>query len=85
MLQENKMKLASYVKKKYNIDLDTGSLFDMQVKRIHEYKRQMLNCLHIITLYNRAKKNPTSVVPRTILMGGKVCSSSSLTLIRPST
>ena len=66
------MKLASYIQKKYNIEVDPGSLFDMHVKRIHEYKRQLLNCLHIITLYNRAKKNPNSIVPRTVLIGGKV-------------
>ena len=45
----------------------------LQVKRIHEYKRQLLNCLHIITLYNRIKANPAaSIVPRTIMIGGKV-------------
>jgi starch phosphorylase len=45
----------------------------MQVKRIHEYKRQLLNCLHIITLYNRIKRNPAaSFTPRTIMIGGKV-------------
>lgn len=45
----------------------------IQVKRIHEYKRQLLNCLHIITLYNRIKADPTKkVVPRTIMIGGKV-------------
>lgn len=47
---------------------------DLQVKRIHEYKRQLMNALHIITLYNRIKANPTaSIVPRTIMIGGKVC------------
>lgn len=45
----------------------------MQVKRIHEYKRQLLNCLHIITQYNRIKKNPDGeFVPRTVMIGGKV-------------
>jgi len=49
------------------------SLYDMQVKRIHEYKRQLLNVLHIITLYNRIKANPSgNYVPRTVMIGGKV-------------
>ena len=75
LLQENKMKLAAYVKKEYGVVIDPSSLFDMQVKRIHEYKRQMLNCLHAITLYNRIRRNPSaSIAPRTILLGGKVCS-----------
>ena len=48
-------------------------MFDMQVKRIHEYKRQLLNILHIITLYNRLKANPSMpFVSRTVMMGGKV-------------
>ena len=50
-----------------------------QVKRIHEYKRQLMNCLHIITLYNRIKANPRApIVPRTIMIGGKVYNSSIL-------
>jgi hypothetical protein len=49
------------------------SMYDMQVKRIHEYKRQLLNVLHIITLYNRIKANPNgNYVPRTVMIGGKV-------------
>lgn len=48
-------------------------MFFSQVKRIHEYKRQLLNCLHIITQYNRIKKNPDGeFVPRTVMIGGKV-------------
>jgi starch phosphorylase len=48
-------------------------MYDMQVKRIHEYKRQLLNILHIITLYNRIKANPSGhFVPRTVMIGGKV-------------
>jgi len=52
------------------------SIYDMQVKRIHEYKRQLLNILHIITLYNRIKTNPNEkYVPRTVMIGGKVSNS----------
>uniref|UniRef100_A0A4W5LNB8 Alpha-1,4 glucan phosphorylase n=1 Tax=Hucho hucho TaxID=62062 RepID=A0A4W5LNB8_9TELE len=54
-------------------------MFDVQVKRIHEYKRQLLNCLHIITLYNRIKKEPNkNWTPRTIMIGGKVSHNRSL-------
>lgn len=70
--QENKFKLASLLEKNYGVKVNPYSLFDIQVKRIHEYKRQLLNCLHIITLYNRIKKNPAAkIVPRTIMVGGK--------------
>uniref|UniRef100_A0A8C4TL91 Alpha-1,4 glucan phosphorylase n=1 Tax=Erpetoichthys calabaricus TaxID=27687 RepID=A0A8C4TL91_ERPCA len=51
--QENKLKFSSYLEQEYNVKINPASLFDIQVKRIHEYKRQLLNCLHIITLYNR--------------------------------
>ena len=51
--QENKNVFAAYIKKHYNIDVNVDSIFDVQVKRIHEYKRQMMNALHIITMYNR--------------------------------
>lgn len=71
--QENKMKLAEYIKTAYNIDVNPASMFDIHVKRIHEYKRQLLNCMHIISLYNRIKRDPNKpVVPRTIMIGGKV-------------
>lgn len=53
LLQENKIRLADYIKKEYGIDINVNSIFDVQVKRIHEYKRQLMNCLHIILLYNR--------------------------------
>jgi starch phosphorylase len=67
------MKLAEYIKQQFNITVNTSSIFDIQVKRIHEYKRQLLNCFHMITLYNRLKKNPNmSFTPRTIMIGGKV-------------
>lgn len=70
--QENKMKLAAYIKKEYDITVNPTSMYDVQVKRIHEYKRQLLNCLHIITLYNRIKRDPSSpFVPRTVMIGGK--------------
>ena len=55
---DNKVKLAQYVKKTLNIDLDPHALFDVQVKRIHEYKRQMLNVLHIIARYNENVGSP---------------------------
>ncbi|KAL8601646.1 hypothetical protein ACOMHN_003912 [Nucella lapillus] len=70
--QENKMKLTAFMEQNYGVKANPASLFDMQVKRIHEYKRQLLNCLHVITLYNRLKKNPNMpFVPRTVMVGGK--------------
>lgn len=70
--QENKLKLAQLLEKDYKVKVNPASMFDIQVKRIHEYKRQLLNCLHIITLYNRIKRNPTAkFTPRTIMIGGK--------------
>ena len=69
---DNKREQADYVHQKTGVTLNTGSLFDVQVKRIHEYKRQHLNVLHIITLYNRIKKNPDmDIPPRTFIFGGK--------------
>lgn len=70
--QENKMKLAAYMQQNYGVVANPASLFDMQVKRIHEYKRQLLVVLHVILLYNRLKKNPNMpFVPRTCMIGGK--------------
>ncbi|CAI9721930.1 glycogen phosphorylase, muscle form-like [Octopus vulgaris] len=70
--QENKMKLAAYLEKHQNVKVNTASIFDIQVKRIHEYKRQLLNVLHVIYLYNKIKKNPNAkFVPRTVMIGGK--------------
>jgi starch phosphorylase len=67
------MKLAEYIQEHYNVKVNTSSIFDIQVKRIHEYKRQLMNCFHIITLYNRLKRDPNQpFVPRTIMVGGKV-------------
>ena len=69
---ENKANLAAYIKKTRNIDVDVNSIFDVQVKRIHEYKRQHLAVLGIINLYNRIKQDPSiEVVPRTFIFGGK--------------
>jgi glycogen phosphorylase len=70
--QNNKREQAEYVFNKTKVELNTDSLFDVQVKRIHEYKRQHLNVLHILTLYNRMKKNPRmNFTPRTFVFGGK--------------
>lgn len=70
--QENKMKLAQYFEQHYKIKIDPGAMFDMQVKRIHEYKRQLLNVLHVITLYNRIRRNPNhKCTSRVVMIGGK--------------
>ncbi len=68
----NKQELAKIIQKLSGLMIDPHSLFDIQVKRLHEYKRQHLNVLHIITLYLRLKKNPEAeITPRTIIFGGK--------------
>jgi len=69
--QSNKQALAAFIKKQLNIEINPKSLFDVQIKRIHEYKRQLLNLLHVITHYNRIHANPTDVVPRTVIFAGK--------------
>ncbi|XP_030628808.1 glycogen phosphorylase, liver form isoform X3 [Chanos chanos] len=70
--QDNKLKFAQYLETEYKVKINPSSMFDVHVKRIHEYKRQLLNCLHIITMYNRIKKNPAApFVPRTVIIGGK--------------
>ncbi|NLX91889.1 MAG: glycogen/starch/alpha-glucan phosphorylase [Firmicutes bacterium] len=70
--QQNKLELASYIKEKCNLTVDVNSIFDVHVKRIHAYKRQVLNLFHIIDLYNRLKDNPElAVYPRTFIFGGK--------------
>ena len=72
---DNKVKLAQYVKKTLNIDLDPHALFDVQVKRIHEYKRQMLNVLHIIARYNEMLADPEKDwQPRVFILAGKAAS-----------
>jgi starch phosphorylase len=69
---ENKARLATIIKARTGITVDANSLFDIQVKRIHEYKRQHLNVLHIIALFLRLKHDPTfSMVPRTFIFAGK--------------
>jgi starch phosphorylase len=68
----NKERLAFMVKERLALAIDPDSLFDVQVKRIHEYKRQLLNLIHVITLYNRIRNNPSlDVVPRTVIIAGK--------------
>jgi starch phosphorylase len=70
--QANKEELAQYIHAQTNITVDPESIFDILVKRLHEYKRQHLCLLHIITLYNRIKQNPNvEIVPRTFIFGGK--------------
>ncbi|XP_061699453.1 glycogen phosphorylase, liver form [Syngnathoides biaculeatus] len=70
--QDNKVKFAHYLEQEYRVRINAASMFDVHVKRIHEYKRQLLNCLHIVTMYNRIKKNPSApFVPRTVIIGGK--------------
>jgi len=71
--KENKQRLIEMFKSDYGVTINPNSLFDVQIKRLHEYKRQLLNCLHVITLYNRIKDNPNiQTVPRTVIFGGKV-------------
>lgn len=70
--ETNKKRLADYIHAHTGIMLDPGWLFDIQVKRIHEYKRQHLNVLHIVTLYHRLKENPgLKIPPRAFIFGGK--------------
>jgi starch phosphorylase len=69
---ENKKRLARYILRKIGLGVDPTTLFDVHVKRIHEYKRQLLNALHVITLYNRIKADPEApMVPRTVMFAGK--------------
>jgi starch phosphorylase len=70
--QRNKEQLARYIEAEHRMSIDRASMFDVQVKRLHEYKRQLLNLLHIVALYLRVKKNPDlQMVPRTFIFGGK--------------
>ena len=68
----NKQRLAALVKKDCNVEFNPDAMFDVQVKRIHEYKRQLLNILHVIHLYDRIKRGDSAnIVPRCVLIGGK--------------
>lgn len=69
---QNKVRLANYIKEHNGVDVDPRSIFDIQVKRLHEYKRQLLNILHVMYLYNKLKDNPVlDMVPRTFIFGAK--------------
>ena len=69
---QNKVRLAKYIKEHNGIDVDPRSIFDVQVKRLHEYKRQLLNILHIMYLYNELKEHPDrEFYPRTFIFGAK--------------
>ena len=69
---QNKVRLAKYIKEHNGIDVDPRSIFDCQVKRLHEYKRQLMNILHVMYLYNEIKAHPDmDIVPRTFIFGAK--------------
>ena len=69
---KNKVRLAKYIKEHNGIDVDPNSIFDVQVKRLHEYKRQLMNILHVMYLYNQLKANPNmEFYPRTFIFGAK--------------
>lgn len=68
----NKERLAAFLQSNYKISINVDSLFDVQIKRLHEYKRQLLNLLHVVTLYRRIRQHPDGdYVPRTVIFGGK--------------
>ena len=68
----NKARLAATIRERAGVEVDAASLFDVQVKRIHEYKRQLLNLLHVVVRYNRIRARPeAAVVPRTVIFAGK--------------
>ena len=69
---DNKQRLINYIGKIFDVEINPDSIFDIQIKRMHEYKRQLLNILHCIALYNDIKENPTAdFTPRTIIFAGK--------------
>jgi starch phosphorylase len=67
----NKARLADYLATQYGVQVDPGSLFDVQIKRIHEYKRQLLNVLHVVARYQEIKAGVLPPAPRTVIFGGK--------------
>ena len=68
----NKERFALFMQQHHNVSINVDSLFDVQIKRVHEYKRQLLNLLHVITLYNRIRQNPSGdFLPRTVIFAGK--------------
>ena len=70
--RQNKVRLAKYIKEHNGIDVDPDSIFDVQVKRLHEYKRQLMNIMHVMYLYNQLKDNPNmDFYPRTFIFGAK--------------
>ncbi len=70
-----KVRLAKYIKDNLNVEVSIDSIFDVQVKRLHEYKRQLLNILHVMYLYNRLKEDPKfDMYPRTFIFGAKAAS-----------
>jgi len=69
---QNKVRLAKYIKEHNGVEVDPSSIFDVQVKRLHEYKRQLMNILHVMYLYNQIKENPSmEFYPRTFIFGAK--------------
>ncbi len=69
---QNKKRLAKYILEHNGVEVDPTSIFDVQVKRLHEYKRQLMNILHVMYLYNQLKKNPNmKFYPRTFIFGAK--------------
>jgi len=72
----NKLRLIDFISKNHDVKINPDSIFDSQVKRFHEYKRQLLNILHVISIYNRIKNAPNEfLVPRTVIFGGKAAPS----------
>ena len=69
---DNKKRVARYILRKVGLGVNPKTMFDAQTKRMHEYKRQLLNVMHVVTLYNRLKDDPNrSMIPRTVMIGGK--------------
>ena len=69
---QNKVRLAEYIREHNGVEVDPRSIFDVQVKRLHEYKRQLLNILHVMYLYNKIKEHPEMpFYPRTFIFGAK--------------